>query len=76
MRKIIRNAVRCLFCDRIIESKGRNDIQTCSCGRISVVGGLDYLKRSCPSGHPHEWYEELSEWIHDPRKSINGQDVY
>jgi len=46
MSRIYKNAVRCLSCGDIVESKNRHDIQTCSCGNISVDGGLDYLKRS------------------------------
>lgn len=44
--KIIRNAVQCLKCADIIESKHRHDYVTCSCGNVSVDGGKDYLKRS------------------------------
>jgi len=44
-RKIIKNSVRCLKCDDIIESKYRHDFVTCSCGNISVDGGHDYLRR-------------------------------
>ena len=44
-RKIIRNAARCNHCGDVIESKYRHDFKTCSCGRVSVDGGHDYLRR-------------------------------
>jgi predicted RNA-binding Zn-ribbon protein involved in translation (DUF1610 family) len=60
--QILRNAVRCLSCKDIIESETRHHFNTCSCGKVSVDGGQDYLKRSYPSGDPSDWFEELSEW--------------
>lgn len=44
-RKIIRNAAKCNHCGAIIESTYRHDFKTCSCGRVSVDGGHDYLRR-------------------------------
>lgn len=48
-KKIIRNALRCLTCDTIIESKHRHDFVQCNCEpdsetRIFVDGGLDYVR--------------------------------
>ena len=54
---IVRNAVRCLKCDDIIESKFRHDFVTCKCGSISVDGGIDYLRHV---GNLED-YEDLSE---------------
>ena len=54
MRKIIKNAAKCLKCGDIIESKHRHDYVTCSCGNISVDGGTDYLRRS---------FQEMDSWI-------------
>lgn len=45
-KRIIRNAARCDGCGDVIESKSRHDFVTCSCGNLSVDGGLDYTKRS------------------------------
>lgn len=42
--KIIRNAVKCLTCGDVIESKHRHDFVKCSCGGIAVDGGHDYLR--------------------------------
>ena len=44
--KIISNKAQCLTCDEIIESKYRHDFVTCKCGKLSVDGGLDYLRRA------------------------------
>ena len=39
------NKIKCKLCGDEIESKHRHDFVTCSCGEISVDGGLDYLRR-------------------------------
>ena len=51
--KIIRNAIRCNSCGDIIESTFRHDFKTCSCGRVSVDGGHDYLRR-CYNNSPQD----------------------
>lgn len=43
--KLTRNAVRCLHCGDVIESKTVNDFVTCSCGKAAVDGGLLYRRR-------------------------------
>lgn len=55
---IIRNIAKCLVCGEIIESLNRHDFRTCKCGRLSVDGGHEYLKRSFQK--MEEW-EDLSE---------------
>lgn len=60
MKKILRNAIRCVRCGDIIESKSEHDFQTCSCGAVSVDGGHLYLRRVFSQGVDD--YEELSEW--------------
>lgn len=59
MKKIIKNALKCLKCGDIIESKNRHDYVTCSCGNVSVDGGLDYLRRSFIEA---DSWEDLSEY--------------
>lgn len=44
-RPLVRNSAHCLVCDDEIVSTHRHDYVTCSCGRISVDGGLAYAKR-------------------------------
>jgi hypothetical protein len=43
--KIKRNAAQCRTCGTVLESKYRHDFQTCICGKISVDGGKDYIRR-------------------------------
>ena len=57
---IIRNAVQCKNCGDIIESTSRHDFRTCSCGKVSVNGGHDYLRRCYESA---DGYIDLSETI-------------
>lgn len=47
MRKIIyRNVICCKHCNSIIESTFTHDYVECKCGRCSVDGGKEYLRRS------------------------------
>ena len=43
--RIIRNDARCNHRGDVIERAYRRDCNTCSCGRVSVDGGHDYLRR-------------------------------
>lgn len=52
------NKAKCLLCQDVIESKHRRDFVTCSCGALSVDGGLDYLRRCFKD---IDDFEELSE---------------
>ena len=61
--RIIRNAARCNYCGDVIESAYRHDFNTCSCGRVSVDGGHDYLRRCYAS--PAD-YTDLSETEYQP----------
>lgn len=45
MKYILKNEVKCNCCNDIIESTDTHDFKTCSCGKVSVDGGHDYLKR-------------------------------
>ncbi len=56
--KITRNAVKCKHCGDVIESTYRHDFVTCSCRRVSVDGGHDYLRRCYES---RDDFIELSE---------------
>ncbi len=57
-QRIIKNAVKCLKCNEIIESNHRHDFKLCSCGNIAVDGGNEYLRRVGTL----EKYKELSEY--------------
>jgi hypothetical protein len=58
MKKIIQNRIRCLTCHDVIESKYTHDFVSCKCGKCSVDGGLEYLRRA---GELKD-FEELSEY--------------
>ena len=53
---IIRNSAKCKNCGDEIESKDSHDFVMCKCKKISIDGGLSYLKRS---GDP-EFFEDTS----------------
>lgn len=56
--KIKTNKIQCNHCLDIIESTYRHDFKQCSCGKVFVDGGKDYLRR----GFDHaDDYTELSE---------------
>lgn len=59
MAIIIHNKIKCNYCKQIIESKYRHDFVTCKCGRVSVDGGKDYLKRTFTESSDD--YEDLTE---------------
>ena len=58
MREILKNIIRCNNCGDVIESTYRHDYVKCSCGRVAVDGGRDYLRRSF-TNNPDD-YTELS----------------
>ena len=62
MRKIIKNAIRCKHCGDVIESTHRHDFKECSCERVFVDGGLDYLRRGFVE---NDDYVELSEYVEE-----------
>ena len=54
MKRIIENSAKCLKCGDKIISKYRNDYITCSCGNVSVDGGLDCCRRV---------FKDMENWI-------------
>ena len=60
MERIKRNMIKCNYCGDIIESTYTHELKSCSCGRVSVDGGHEYLRRTF-SDSPSD-YTELSEW--------------
>ena len=63
MNHLILNKAQCLFCNDIIESTWVHDFKSCTCGKTSVDGGLEYTRRLynyLPSGE--KGYKELSEY--------------
>ena len=56
-KKIVLNSIRCNHCGDVIVSRSRNNYVTCGCGKCSVDGGNEYLRRCAAS--PDD-YTELS----------------
>ena len=54
----MRNRVRCLICNEVIESKFTHDYVTCPCGNVSVDGGQDYCKVNFKT---NQWKQVLDE---------------
>lgn len=47
VKVLVRNSVKCLSCNTVLESKYRHDFQCCGCdNQTSVDGGYDYSKVS------------------------------
>lgn len=63
VNRIIVNKIKCNLCGDVIESKYTHDYKVCSCGSVSVDGGLEYLRRGYKTSP--EDFEELSETIED-----------
>ena len=61
-RKIKRNALKCLRCGDTIESNSLHDCVTCSCGRFTVDGGHEYIKRSFAQGMLSKDFVDLTEY--------------
>ena len=59
---IKRNAVKCLKCDTVIESKHRHDFVSCKCGNIMADGGKDYIRRVGHGLSDKDSIQELSEF--------------
>lgn len=41
-KKIIKNAIQCLLCDSVVESKETEDLSWCKCHSCFVTGGLEF----------------------------------
>lgn len=61
MPRLIRNAVRCLQCGDVIESKHTHDYVSCSCGNIALDGGPSYA-RLAGRGLADASYEPLHQY--------------
>ena len=60
-RKIKTNKIKCNYCGDIIVSEHRHDFKFCSCGKVAVDGGTDYLRRSYTNSTDD--FTELTEYI-------------
>ena len=64
-KKIKLNSAKCNKCGEVLISRFTHDFQTCSCGKVSVDGGKDYLKRSAMLKSD---YIELTEYEEEIKK--------
>ena len=45
MKRLTLNRAQCRSCRDVITSESLHDFRTCRCGKVSVDGGLAYLRR-------------------------------
>jgi hypothetical protein len=57
-KRIIKNKVQCAKCLDIVESIHTHDFKSCKCGRVSIDGGHEYLRRVGDMDH----FIDLSEF--------------
>lgn len=69
---LVRNAMQCLNCNDIIESKHLHDYVACDCGGCATDGGLEYIHRA---HNPEVEYIALDMYSTDPHWAIR-QYVY
>lgn len=62
--KIILNSVKCKLCEDVLVSNNCHDFRTCKCGKVSIDGGTQYLRRI---GNPKSM-EDLSIVVEDKNK--------
>lgn len=67
MNRLEKNAIKCINCDEVIESRQTCEYVTCSCGKVSVDGGLEHRARIFPNEPASLWYLELSEYANGER---------
>lgn len=60
--KIIKNCIQCKACGEVIESNSIYDFVSCSCGKCSVDGGLEYLQRVAET---RDIFVEMSQFEED-----------
>lgn len=58
MKRITRNAAKCLKCGDVVESTSRHELVWCSCRAMAVDGGHEYLRRL----GAREDFEDMSEF--------------
>ena len=70
MKKPIKNAIQCLKCMDVIESKSQHDFKRCSCGSCFVDGGLQYNRVGWDGDFG---FKDLREW--KELKGVQGLSV-
>ena len=70
-KRMIKNAIKCLKCGDIIESKHQHDFKWCQCGTMFVDGGLTYRR----IGGDLSMIEDMSEYIEIDEVSEYEQQI-
>ena len=78
-RQLIINKAICNECKDEIQSRHRHDFVVCSCGEVSVDGGIDYLRRlgsnfTETSLYTDDSFTELRKFIERGGRGINGDE--
>ena len=72
-KQITKNAIKCLKCGDIIESKHQHDFQWCKCLAVFVDGGLTYRRIGGDFGMIQDMCEYDIVWEHgDKIRCIDG----
>lgn len=74
-KKIISNKAQCRHCGTIIESKTQNDFKRCTCGKIAVDGGHEYIKRLENEENIIELSEYFENFKSDNHISSNSNSI-
>lgn len=61
-KMLLVNMAQCLNCKDVLISKDLHDLQTCSCGNLTIDGGTYSFKRSVKKRHS---FKELSIYLPD-----------
>lgn len=71
------NAIRCTHCKDVVFSRSGYDFRECSCGKVAVDGGQNYLRISGEEGDFKVISIEVSQTKAQLRTDYNlGQDKY
>jgi len=70
--RLSRNAAKCLQCGDVVESTHVRDFKTCSCGSLSVDGGLEYTRRLFITRNS---YDELSMYTQRSKRELDDMIV-
>ena len=66
-KQITKNAIKCLKCGDIIESKHQHDFQWCKCLAVFVDGGLTYRR----IGGDFGMIQDMCEWGDDEQDDMS-----
>ena len=75
-KKIVQNSVICNLCNDEIWSANTHDFKSCTCGNISVDGGLEYLRRVGKDSYKDTSFSMTEQCIEDIKEAVKwGKDT-